>query len=262
VVIMLWIYIFIKINKILSYQGWKIYLYYEYKYLLKTTQYNVIEKNSNLWIEIFRKNLAIFRFCSFIIGVLKKSSKYLYGSVNLNERLHFLRHLSFEYIARRIKIFVFSILIIIFIYDCYINNFILIYTKYYLLFYMIFHLWCKLSDFAQCENIGINELLFERTYCFPKIVYINLTEEEEESLLMYCKNIPLDDYDRTGLLFNVVLKKQYIAQDPSQYFYYNEEGEKKPMPYLCYYTNDWVNEGFPDIALKKINGKYFVKENF
>lgn len=253
VCIMLWIYIFIKINKRLSYHVWQIYLYNEQKYLLQ----KIVIRKSLLYtypIEKFLK-FSIYGLSSFLIDVFQKGIKYL----NWPNGFNYLQNLPYIFIVRIIKIFVFLILIIIFIYDCYINNYILIYTKYFLLFYMIFHLWCKLSTFAQFNNIGINMLLFRRAYCFPKMVFINLTEKEEESLLMYCKGIRFKDGERVCLLRDVAIKKLYYAQDPNQYFYYDEEGNNKPMTYLCFYENDWIHEGFPDTALIEKKGKYFVK---
>lgn len=84
------------------------------------------------------------------------------------------------------------ILLVLVIYDCYFNAWVITKIFYYLPFYMLFNLWYKSSQFLRHNNIQFDRIIYERYYCLDAIIYSNTTDEEEEIL---------EDYIRKGFCY-------------------------------------------------------------
>lgn len=88
------------------------------------------------------------------------------------------------YLARNVLVSIrnllFYSLILLIVYDCIFNNWII--TKIYALlpFYIIFMLYYKLGYFLYNTDHVKNEIIFERCYCFPYIAYFNISKEEDD----------------------------------------------------------------------------------
>lgn len=260
--ILLWIYIFIRLREKLSYQVWKIYFYYNYKYLLTRWQEKKFSHiPENKIIEIFKKYLSYHRICYYIsdyLSIFCDKCKLLKISKLLNNLKIMQKFIRFTLI--------FFIFVFIF-YDCYFNNFVLAYTKYYLFFYMLFALWYKISTFFRKEESFLDEIIFEMNYCAPNIVYINVTEEEYEFLNEYLKGKKTDkeiiEYISTFIwaqppvaYFNRFV---YTEREKEGIFSLSEKGFAR-VQYRYVYMNKMTQRYFPASWLKEKDGKYYTDQ--
>lgn len=81
----------------------------------------------------------------------------------------------------------FSLLLVLFVYDCYFNNFVIEKVFYYLPIYFLFLMWYTVSFFLYNTSHELDSILFEMYYCEPLVIYVNLTPEYEEELQLYIK---------------------------------------------------------------------------
>ena len=161
---------------------WAMYLYYRNpKYRL---YFNYIEKyiNKYSYRQILHFKLRIYLYITslklidyFIIPDTKISNKIKYiVDTGVISKLH--------YLYRRLP---FLVLVILFIYDCYYNSWIITKVFYYLPFYLIFNLWYKSSNFL-CKNYAeFDRILHEMYYCRDIILYVGVTKEEFTLLETY-----------------------------------------------------------------------------
>jgi hypothetical protein len=168
--------VFSTILRILQYQVWKLYLYYRHKNYYNDE--NDFYKRVPLIIK-FECNWSYQHFCLRVALFMQKFLiKYKFKPVGYSSRYTEKLNTIFRYL-------VFAFIFIFFFLECYFNHGIIEYTKFYLLFSGIFVLWYKFSMFFQYYHPYIDQLLYEREYCFPDIVYVNVTEEEERVLEIY-----------------------------------------------------------------------------
>ena len=254
-IILLWVLIFIKIQNLLIYQAWKIYLYHKYKYSYneKSDYYKLIWK-----LEDIKDHWSYHAFCIKIARTLKAFAKKLKIEKVISFCSNFLKFFTF------FRYFFFSLLWICIIFDCYFHNFVLIYTKYYLFFYVIFILWYKLSLFFFYEKAPLDEVLYERTYCFPRIVYVNLTEEEENLLRKYIK-APYsirEELRRTwkNLSPDIKYYKRFVYKkiDLKTAYTMTDDGIKENIQEEYIYVNEYTGKCFLKRYLKGDNGRYYV----
>lgn len=116
------------------------------------------------------------------------------------------------------------ILIICVIYDCMYNKFILNVTMYYLPLFLLLMLYIRYSYFICGMRPQYDAILFERYYRYPEIVYIEVTEEMEQDLLLYLKS---------SLQKNVVLYllSDYMDMHPLQIYHRFERVPSNPYLY-------------------------------
>jgi hypothetical protein len=145
------------------------------------------------------------------------------------------------------------LLVLFFILECSLNNFILHYIFYYLPIYMLFTIWIQISSFL--EDILFNpysSIIMKRTYGFPTIVYVNFGVEEEKILQMYLENprhmnCNHDLYYIPGI-YGIIFP--YL-----EYFH-----EFKLIPGKEMYENINRERCFEAKNLLEIDGKYFVED--
>ena len=80
------------------------------------------------------------------------------------------------------------VLLFLFLYDLYYNDFVIQFTFYYLPFYFIYSLWKNTSQFLSETDVEFNFIIYERYYEEDNVLYVNTIDEEEEILLGYIHN--------------------------------------------------------------------------
>jgi hypothetical protein len=165
---------------------------YSYGYFIMKFQY-IIMRISQIFFKFYEKyNIALFNIIyKFFRFILKHS------------------FVIFRYIL-------FSVLILLVIYDCVFNNWIIVKLYYYLPFYLIFVLWYKFSFFLYNTDSVRNEIIFERCYCYPEIAYMFVTDKDDEDLFVYMSNWCLDinkiytQFEQVLISSHPLFKKRYI----------------------------------------------------
>jgi hypothetical protein len=80
-----------------------------------------------------------------------------------------------------------SFLIILFLYDCYFNSYVITKIFYYLPFYLVYTIWYNLTMFL-CNNDAIlDRIIYERYYEENNVVYVATTIEQDEYILKYIR---------------------------------------------------------------------------
>jgi hypothetical protein len=129
---------------------------------------------------------------------------------------------------------------------------------------MLIIIWIQISDAIRASiYCQYSEILFDRAYAFPSIVYVNLSEEDEKLLAAYLKD-PLGISLMTDM-FNA--PQLYVSDYLIAYFYleyYNKfslsvllEGNNQ----IIVYHNDKIEKHFEAKNLLEIDGKYFVEDS-
>lgn len=246
----------------MSYQLWKIYFYYNYKYLLTRWKEKKFTHIPEYKIKkIFEKYLSYYKICYHIsdyFSILCDKCKLFKISKWLN---------NLKIIQRFIRYSIIFFIFVFIFYDCYYNNFVLAYTKYYLFFYMLFALWYKISTFFRKETSFIDEIIFEMNYCAPNIVYINVTEEEYGFLNDHLKGYKTDkeifEYISTFIwakppvaYFNRFV---YTEIEEEGIFSLSEKGFAR-VPYRYVYMNKSTQRYFPAAWLKEKDGRYYTDQ--
>ena len=168
--------LFSMIQKCLILQVWKVFIYYRHKYF-----YNEEYDNYHLpdALAIFIRRLTYDNFCFKVTITLAPLAK----KFKIKKLDHFF---NYSQNLRPVFIILASIfLLLLIIYELFFNNMVLQYTKYYLIFFAIFGLWYKISLFLRHQDIFIDRTLYERTYLFPKIIYVNIPPVAEYIMQIY-----------------------------------------------------------------------------
>ena len=252
-IVLLWVFIFFKLKEKLAYQMWKIYFYYRYKYLLKDRKRKKIKI-----IQYFKRSLSYKAICSDIAGIfiwLAEQIKWKQMVTYFNE---------YDKILVFFRVLSIALIFVFIFYDCLFYNYVLFTSKYYLFFYLIFNLWYKISLFFRYEDEYLDQILFERTYCFPDVVYINLTKEEEEFLEAYLKDARVSNSE---FLFTfvedlppVTYYKRFVYEPLDDIVDFSEKGYTR-IPYQYVYKNKETQRYFPRAWLKEKNGKYYTDQH-
>lgn len=253
ILILLWLIIFFKIRKILRFQLWKLYFFKANIERLTVCSTETVAK--------FHKTRDKYkRFSFFTLG--KKVTRYL------NKILFYVNKKEFNIVnttgpTQILRFFPLLILFFIFILECYNYNFVLHYTLYYLPIYMVFNIWYLISLVLDKEVFTIDQILIERAYGEPKILYVNLTELEEKLLETY-----IQEYYNFDKLFDIGVYEScstdYDIVHPICYhrrfvLTSNSEISKDTMIYLN--KNKIIWKYFEPCEITKKNGKNFVKDD-
>lgn len=99
------------------------------------------------------------------------------------------------------------ILISLFLYDCYFNNFVISKIYYYLPFYIIYSMWVQMTEFLSSTDNIINNMIYERYYEEENVLYVNIPDENDEAIF--------NSYLRNGLIFS---GDSFRYQDPEKYY--------------------------------------------
>ncbi len=165
-IILLWILIFLRLREQFSFNLWKTYWYNKYKFLLTSRKLKAHLENEN-----------IFYYYSYI-HVCNNITIFLF---HLTWKLHLNRLHKFCNQHTNIRTFIyllfFVLLLGIVIFECIFKSFVLYNTLNYLLFYFIFLVWYRISMFFYYELTDLDQVLFEDTYCYPNVVYIDVHED-------------------------------------------------------------------------------------
>jgi len=90
-----------------------------------------------------------------------------------------------------IKIFTllpYILFILLFIIDCYFNNYTLTKIFYYLPFFFFYQIWRNISTFLQNTSRILNTIIYRLYYEPENFYYVNLLEEEYQFILTYMDN--------------------------------------------------------------------------
>ena len=282
-IILIWIYLFVKIKKILLWQIWQLHIYWDNIHpsvIFKEMHLEYFIEN-NFWI----KRVKVSQKYSDMIGKLRLTysirgfSYYIIYKPIINVIRKFTKksynyYFYPEYYTKTLKYLVLIGLIGVFLYEIIYNNWVLHYTIHYLLFYMIFSLWYRLSWFLLHGQNSLTIFIFERAYCEPDLYYVNLTTKEEKLVEAFIKN-PYDtkSYDR-NLPFSISSsvhsleplladRRFYKTKTIHHESWFEKDHILKTKEYIwCNHSRDpyfmfWFNQK----DLITINKKHFVKEN-
>ena len=180
--------IFYLCHKYLFYNFYKVYFYERYMYCLQE-KLNM----TRLFLFINFTHYSYNTICS-------KISRYF--ATNLN----FIKDI--RYYETRIKWLFLSLLLVVFIFECITNNFILKHFYYYLFIFMLFHYWRICSNAHSKECLIAGQILFEIFYC-SHIIYIELTEQEITALRKYMHITRCDNLQEYDLFESIYRLKRY-----------------------------------------------------
>lgn len=122
----------------------------------------------------------------------------------------------------------FFIIPFIILYDLYFNNFVLYHVFYILPFFFIYVLWYNLSEFLyQTRLASLERVIYEMIYEFPKVTYVDLTEEQLLTIGNYIVNnlrVPLEatTNDR-WITWDILHDCRYVLIDKEKNIYYNPD---------------------------------------
>jgi hypothetical protein len=77
------------------------------------------------------------------------------------------------------------LLFMLFMYDCFFNNWVISKVFYYLPFYIIYKLWYNITQFFVDMDDVLNRIIYERYYEEDNVLYIGTTFEEDEIIKKY-----------------------------------------------------------------------------
>lgn len=232
--VVLWFLIIVKLQKVLRHKVWQLYFYYVFRHY--------VSKKFSRKLEFAMVDYSHHYSFDTICG------KFYSKGFPLSPT---------KTIALTKIVLTLTIPLIITI-DCWLNNWTLYYTFYYL-FIFIFAINYIYIDETIVHTHGhyeYPEMLIERNYGYPKIVYVNLTEAEENLLALYAAS-------PAKLPYTLDLHHQYTGPSPL----FTEHGIKlfrrfeKDDISLIYY-NIHTSKGFKDTDLKEICEKWFVEDPY
>lgn len=205
--IILIIIIYLKILKLLRWNFWKVCFY-----LIIFDFANNHKRFANAYA-CFKADYSYVRFCDKLT---------IYCNKILLKHLN--KTLGRNFFIFGIRIILFLILLIIFVRECYLFNYTLKKTYYYLFIYIILQQWILFSLDIKTQSIIANMILFEQYYGFPNVIYINLNEKEKLVLETYSTNYKYDFE-----LINKIHKENRYVQiiTLNSTYYQNEDSGKK-----------------------------------
>jgi hypothetical protein len=139
------------------------------------------------FLEIYNRHLCFYEFKSDLqIHLLNLSGFTLIDKLFPKLRLGTYR--PYPVLKYFTDLLPFTLGISFFVYDIFMHDCILIYTTNYLPIFFMFILWKNYSDFLMYQDTQILHMLFEMYYCYPSVVYINVSKNHQEELKMCLKN--------------------------------------------------------------------------
>lgn len=194
----------------------------------------------------------IYRFLSKFVGKSRK----------LNESIgYYFLYDKFKNLLRYLPV---VILILLLLYECYFNNFILHLIFYYLPFYIFVLFYFRISDLVDRRCFTFDLIIFERYYR-SDILYVNLTKEEETQLILYINNgfrLLLSQFknDRSSIMIRSRFEKMTLTdekgnavasifgQQSTALYFYEKDLIVIDGPYFTmYYVKDEITEDLEDI---------------
>ncbi len=170
------------------------YNYYQYYYYKKYLTETVKIKepiNLNLaYTPIYNRicndlklTYSYYHFILYIIIFIEKIlSKKAFTDKDTNLKL------IPKWILFGFKIMPLIILLLLFCYDCFWQNFTITLVFYYLPFYFVYAIWYNITVFLRDTSSEMNRIIYERYYEEDNVLYYGLTEEEDKVFDTYLKN--------------------------------------------------------------------------
>lgn len=137
----------------------------------------------------------------------------------------------------------FLILMLVFLKDCFYNNFVLHHIYSVLPFYALFLIWYRVSHGLHRRLEQYDVILFIKMYAHPQIMYIESSQEEKDALIQYMKDWfiftcpdPENDYDYTHC--DTLNAKRFICmrgsyeECPEEAYVYVNYGHHYPAIYV------------------------------
>jgi hypothetical protein len=174
-----------------------------HKFFIKElVKYNLYFKEKNKdymqFCHRFRNRYSFQEFLDKIYYVFaSKIRKFFIGNYRANEIIRLdkiLRWLALQ-MQKAVKILPFWFIPILIIYDCIYNDWVLKKVLIYLIFYFIYNIWYRYSNFLYNTAMPYDEMLFNIYYNTDKVVYVNLPDEDEEKIYNHVANGLYHDFD-------------------------------------------------------------------
>lgn len=152
--------------------------------------YNYYQKNIERFCYKYSYNVMLTKILKFLI--LSKTYTFINFSIlNLeknDQRFHYFLLKVYHKIEKYMPILVILLIPICIIYDCLYNDWVLSKIFYYLIFYMLFNIWKRISSFLQHTDNSFNLMFYELYYKENNIEYFNFDKEAEDILYKYQSN--------------------------------------------------------------------------
>lgn len=271
--ILIWIIIFIKVRKILSWKCWQLHFYWvnlenvrkcqEY-FLEECFQKNYSRKKAKIsdiyhrFVHIFEDHFSLYTVTFFIYKIILYIMRKFKGKT-------YTFYYKIHHYAPPLYLLILSGFIGILLYEIIWQNWVIYYTLYYLFFYMIFGLWYRISLLFWYGIHSLNIVIFEQTYCEPEIYYVNLTALEEKELQYFIQK-PSDLRYRTynRALHPIITKRRFYKTKAIHHkLWFDNDNFLKTKEYIwCNHDRDpsimfWFNQE----QLITKNNKHSVVEN-
>ena len=177
----------------------------------------------------FFSNLSNLYLKNYIFGkIVRNNVLYSMGrllkfpTITLNSYLIKLGN----FILFLLKIVPTFIIVLLVVYDIWYNNLIITKVFYYLIFYSIYNIWKRYSDFLENYDDTLGEILFNLYYREDTVMYVNMPDEWEDLLYEFIDK-GLQNYntdiDTLAMYLEVNTKYKYLSKDGR--FYWRSDGE-------------------------------------
>lgn len=205
--IILIIIIYLKLNKLLRWHFWKFCFYYYMQ------DYKINNKTLYLYSLSFEHKFSYILLCRELNAYFnKRLSKYLK------------KELTYNFFTVWVRLILFFILVTIFVSECYLYNYTLKITFIYLFIYVILQQWILISLDINNQYMIANLVLYEQYYCFPEMIFINLSEKQKLALETYLINYKFD----ANIINQIDEENRFLQKITLNSTYYeNEEDSSK-----------------------------------
>ena len=264
ILILLWLFFVFKFRLFLNYKIWQLFMFYYWRHpkilrygpwmrMYADDQENPLES----WLEhICRKingkySLHAFARKTDVFITIKTPLNFLFKSVKL--------------VIRLIPLFV---LLIMFVYECWVSNFVIYYTLFYLPVYMMVSLWMQVTEalYWWTDEVGaVGRLLAERAYHYPAVVYVNITEFDKVFIGEVLKNnrrvveqVMDDWFHCRGDWDNDPTREGFISL-PDKIIGWSRF-ERRVVKGIVIYYNHFRDQYFEENDPVEKDGYFFVKE--
>ena len=286
ILILMWFLFWIKIRLLLRNQIWKLYLYYDYLFVLTNNPFFDAPENYmfNIIVKKYKINIlsATYKFISYyFVSFTDFFYAYLRIEVLANPIMTIINNLSMKYTDHLftvtadiyIKIIRYTptiLLFLIILCELYFNNLKLYYTFYYLLIYLFLILYVQISEcLSWYHNQWLSKVLIERAYFSPNIIYINWEEIHENILTSFLtkhsivKTFPREIRDGLSMIlkrYELIPIKLVAFSITDEFIYYQQTFTHRFFSPSLLITNDnnfYINEDF----IRSIEFTFISKKN-
>jgi hypothetical protein len=171
------------------------------------------------------KKISFTTFCSRLHSIfldiyhITNRNNYKYLAYTVEK----IRHITLALVTLEYNVFSIPILIG---YDIYYHHWVITKLFYFLPFYFIYVLWVRVSLFLFTiyQIRFLNEIVYEIYYCQPDILYLELSEEEHMTVLLYIRGA-LHLSEKVYFIYSeyplqILLNKRYKLIDKESNLYY------------------------------------------